>query len=89
MGLVIPRSLWAKLGLKATGKMQIEFGGKTHWADVCPIELVVRKKAKKRRAELESAVLPNEVLTRPLLGVEGLEKLRIIPDVTTGEVIFK
>ena len=89
VGLVIPGSLSAKLGLKATDKMRIEFGGKSYWADVCKIKFVVRKKAEERGAELESAVLPDAVLRRPLLGVEGLEKLRIIPDVTTGEVIFK
>jgi predicted aspartyl protease len=87
--LVIPKKLANRLGLKATGKAQISFGGRSYLADSGPVEVIVEGGKEKRRATLDSIVLPDEVLGRPLFGVTGLEKLRVIPDVIAGKIIFR
>jgi predicted aspartyl protease len=91
VGLAVPKSLAKKLGVEPERKTKVHFGGVEHEVGVSSIEVTVEdpETGEERTKELETIVFPDVVLDRPLLGVMGLENLRIIPDVVTGKPLFK
>lgn len=89
--LVVPKGLTKKLGIKSIGKTKLFFGGVTYTGEIGSTEVRVENPETKeeRTGVLEVISLPDKVLDRPLLGVVGQEKLRIVPDTVAGKAIFK
>jgi len=80
--LVIPQSLAKKLELKPWGRAEVSFGGRKLGGKTASVKVTIKNQ---RTGEERVSILETIV---PLLGVVAQEKLRITPNVPTGEVLF-
>jgi predicted aspartyl protease len=89
--LVLRKSLAERLELKTAEEVEVHFGCVKIRGSAGALEVRVEnpETGELRTAVLEAIVLPNDVLDCSLIGVIGQEKLRIIPDTSTGKAIFK
>ncbi|MEM2674705.1 MAG: hypothetical protein QXW77_03630 [Candidatus Hadarchaeales archaeon] len=88
--LVIPQSLAKKLELKPWGRAEVSFGGRKLGGKTASVKVTIKNQrtGEERVSILETIVLPDKIIDVPLLGVVAQEKLRITPNVPTGEVLF-